>query len=150
MKYSEILGKSNPEKTLIEHTNDCLFWFPKVLDWNDILITKISEHYSISKSDLIKRLFMMVALHDIGKATERFQDKVRGIKSHALESHALTSVLFIYEEIKDKPIKIVDNNPYFPEILAIASHHSKLKQSLFQDYQRMKIEFANEIGRAHV
>ncbi len=87
---------------------------------------------------------MMVALHDIGKATERFQDKVRGIKSHALESHALTSVLFIYEEIKDKPIKIVDNNPYFPEILAIASHHSKLKQSLFQDYQRMKIEFANE------
>lgn len=144
MKYSEILGKSNPEKTLIEHTNDCLFWFPKVLDWNDILITKISGYYSISKSDLIKRLFMMVAFHDIGKATERFQDKVRGIKSHALESHALTSILFVYEEIKDKPIKIVDNNPYFPEILAIVSHHSKLKQSLFQDYQKMKIEFANE------
>lgn len=144
MKYREILGKSNPEKTLIEHTNDCLFWFPKVLDWNDVLITKIAAHYSISKSYLIKRLFMMVAFHDIGKATERFQDKVRGIKSQELESHALTSVLFIYEEIKDKPIKIVDNNPYFPEILAIASHHSKLKQSLFQDYQRMKIEFANE------
>ena len=108
MKYSEILGKSNPEKTLIEHTNDCLFWLPKVLDWNDILITKISEHYSISKSDLIKRFFMMVAFHDIGKATERFQDKVRRIKSHALESHALTSVPFIYEEIKDKPIKIID------------------------------------------
>lgn len=144
MKYSEILGKSNPEKTLIEHTNDCLFWFQQVLDWNDILIAKVLEHYSISKSDLIKRLFMMVAFHDVGKATERFQEKVRGIKSNSLESHALTSVPFIYEEIKDKPIKRIDNNPFFPEILAIASHHSKLKKSLFQDYKRMIIEFANE------
>jgi CRISPR-associated endonuclease/helicase Cas3 len=144
MKYDEILGKSDPKKTLIEHTNDCLFWFQKILDWDDILITKISEYYSISKSDLIKRLFMMVAFHDIGKATERFQNKVRGIKSNSLESHALTSVPFIYEEIKDNPIKIIDGNPFFPEILAIASHHSKLKQGLFQDYQRMKITFADE------
>jgi CRISPR-associated endonuclease/helicase Cas3 len=144
MKYDEILGKSGPKKTLIEHTNDCLFWFQKVLDWNDILITKISEHYSISKSDLIKRLFMMVAFHDIGKATERFQDKVRGIKSNSLESHALTSAPFIYKEIKDNPIKIIDGNPFFPEILAIATHHSKLKKGLFQDYERMKITFADE------
>ena len=144
MKYSEILGKSDPKKTLIEHTNDCLFWFQRVLDWNDILITKISEYYFISKSDLIKRLFMMVAFHDIGKATERFQDKVRGIKSNSLESHALTSVPFIYVEITDNPIKIIDGNPFFPEILAIASHHSKLQQGLFQDYQRMKITFADE------
>jgi len=144
MKYNEILAKSNPKKTLIEHTNDCLYWFSKVVKWNDILITKISEHYSISQSDLIKRLFMMVVFHDIGKATERFQDKVRGIKSNSLESHALTSVPFIYEEIKDNPIKIFDGNPFFPEILAIASHHSKLKQGLFQDYQRMKITFSDE------
>lgn len=144
MEYDEILGKSDPKRTLIEHTNDCLFWFQKVLDWNDILITKISKHYSISKSGLINRLFMMVAFHDIGKATERFQDKIRGIKSNSLESHALTSVPFIYEEIKDNPIKIIDNNPFFPEIIAIASHHSKLKKGLFQDYKRMIIAFADE------
>lgn len=113
MKYEEILGKSDPKKTLIEHTNDCLFWFQKVLDWNDILITKISEYYSISKPDLIKRLFMTVAFHDIGKATERFQDKVRGEILHSLESHALTSVPFIYEEIKNNSIKIIDGNPFF-------------------------------------
>ena len=105
MKYDEILGKSDPKKTLIEHTNDCLFWLQKVLEWDDILITKISEHYSIFKSDLIKRLFMMVAFHDIGKATDRFQDKVRGIKILLYESHALTSVPFLYEEIRDNPIK---------------------------------------------
>ena len=144
MKYNEILAKSDPKRTLIEHTNDCLFWFSKVLEWNDILITKISGYYSISKCDIIKRLFMMVAFHDIGKATERFQDKVRKIKPHLLESHALTSVPFIYEEIKDNPIKIIDGNPFFPEILAIASHHSKLKKGLFQDYERMKITFADE------
>lgn len=87
---------------------------------------------------------MTVAFHDIGKATERFQDKVRGEILHSLESHALTSVPFIYEEIKNNPIKIIDDNPFFPEILAIASHHSKLKNGLFQDYQRMEINFADE------
>ena len=144
MKHKEILAKSDPKRTLIEHTNDCLFWFQKVLDWNDILINRISKRYCISRSDLIKRLFMTVAFHDIGKATERFQDKVRGEILHSLESHALTSVPFIYEEIKNNPIKIIDDNPFFPEILAIASHHSKLKNGLFQDYQRMEINFADE------
>jgi CRISPR-associated endonuclease/helicase Cas3 len=141
MKYDEILAKSDPRKTLIEHTNDCLFWFPKVLEWNNDFIDKISEHYSIRKPDLVKRLFMTVAFHDIGKATERFQDKVRGIEN-LLESHALTSVPFIYSEIRDKPIKIIDENPFYPEILAIASHHSKLKKDLFQDYQKMTPTFA--------
>lgn len=144
MKYNEILAKSDPEKTLIEHTDDCLFWFQKVLDWNYALIDKISENYSIPKLDLIKRLFLTVAFHDIGKATEHFQDKVRGIKSHSLESHALISVPFIFYEIKDKPIKIIENNPFFPEILAVVSHHSKLKQGLFQDYNRMIISFADK------
>jgi len=144
MKYSEILAKSEPKKTLIEHINDCLYWFPKVLNWNEVLINKMSEHYSLSNSNIIKRLFMSVAFHDIGKATERFQDKVRGLKSNNLESHALTSVLFIYEEIKDNPIKVIDGSPFFPEILAIASHHSKLKNGLFQDYERMRITFADK------
>jgi CRISPR-associated endonuclease/helicase Cas3 len=144
MKYDEILAKSNPRKTLIEHTNDCLFWFPKVLEWNNAFIDKISEHYSVHKPDLIKRLFLTVAFHDIGKATERFQDKVRGIKlkSDSPESHALTSVPFIYYEIENTPIKIIEKKTFFPEILALASHHSKLKKDLFQDYHKMKITFA--------
>lgn len=144
MRYNEILAKSDPRKTLIEHTNDCLFWFPKVLDWNHVLLDKISEHYSFSKSDLIKRLFITVVFHDIGKATERFQDKVRGVKIHSLESHALTSVIFIHDVIKDGPILTIDNNPFFPEILAIASHHGKLKKGLFQDYNNMVVTFAEE------
>lgn len=144
MKYNEILAKSAPPKTLIEHTDDCLFWFSKVLDWNNVLITKITEHYFIPQSDIINRLFLMVAFHDIGKATEGFQDKVRGIKTHSIESHALTSVPFLFEAIKDRPIKVIDDNPFYPEILAIASHHSKLKKGLFQDFQNMKITFADK------
>ncbi|HOL54184.1 MAG TPA: CRISPR-associated helicase Cas3' [Candidatus Paceibacterota bacterium] len=144
MKYTEILAKSEPQKTLIEHTNDSLYWFSKVLNWYEVLISKMSEYYSLSKPNIIKRLFITVAFHDIGKATERFQDKVRGLPLNMLESHALTSVPFIYNEIKENPIKVIDGNPFFPEILAIASHHSKLKNGLFQDYERMRITFADK------
>lgn len=141
MKYNDILAKSNPERTLIEHTNDCLFWFSNVLKWNDAFIDNISSKYAISKSDLIKRLFLTVAFHDIGKATERFQDKVRGYSNY-LESHALTSVPFIYSVLKDNPVIVIDNYCYYPEILAIASHHSKLRMGLFQDYQKMIVKYA--------
>lgn len=144
MKYTEILAKSEPQKTLIEHTNDSLYWFSKVLNWYEVLISKMSEYYSLSKPNIIKRLFITVAFHDIGKATERFQDKVRGLPLNMLESHPLTSVPFIYNEIKENPIKVIDGNPFFPEILAIASHHSKLKNGLFQDYERMRITFADK------
>ncbi len=144
MKYSEVLAKSEPKKTLIEHTKDCLYWFPKVMVWNDIFIDKISERYSISKLLIKERLYLTVSLHDIGKATEKFQIKVRGVEPKPLESHALSSVPILFDLIHNKPIFSFEDTPYYPEILAVASHHSKLKKNLFESCCNMVSEYASE------
>jgi CRISPR-associated endonuclease/helicase Cas3 len=135
MEYSEILAKSDPRRTLIEHTNDCLIWFPKLIFWTNTLICKISEKYSIPLNLLYNRLFLTVALHDIGKATVKFQYKVRGI-GQKNESHALSSVPIIFGLIKDSPLCTFEGTPYFPEILAVSSHHSKLRKGLFDNFNR--------------
>src|SRR5574344_834988 len=130
MNDSEILAKSNPQKSLVEHTTDCLQWFKQTLVWNECFINKISERYAIHKSFLIQRLFFTVAFHDVGKATINFQNKVRN-NSTNLESHALSSVPIIYGLIKDHPILEFEDAPFYPEILSIASHNSKLKKHMF-------------------
>ena len=144
MRYKEILAKSNPQRTLIEHVNDCLLWFPKVIDWNQGLLDRISENYQIPKEKLIHRLFITVAFHDIGKVTEKFQDKVRGVLPKPMESHALTSVPFIFQLIKENPILEFEGAAYYPEVLAVASHHSKLKKSIFETYNNLDRKYPEQ------
>jgi CRISPR-associated endonuclease/helicase Cas3 len=142
MDFDEILAKSEPRKTLIQHTEECLYWFEKVLKWNSQFINKISSRYELDRNMLIKKLFVTIAFHDIGKATEKFQSKLRNIPFSGKESHSLTSIPFIYQLIKkDVPLFEFNGLPYYPEVLAIASHHSKLRKKLFDGYENMKPQY---------
>lgn len=140
--YDEILAKSNPRLTLLTHTQDCFDWFPKVVRWKAQLITVIAEKYDLSEEKLLKRLFLTVAFHDIGKATKRFQDKIRGLTIDGLESHALASVPFIYQAIKNEPLCKLDEEGFYPEALAIASHHTRLHKELFSGHKTAKVTYA--------
>ncbi len=144
-KYDKILAKSNPEITLLQHIKDCLSVFPKVLQWNKALIDLMAKQYSIDQDLLICRLFLTVAFHDIAKATNGFQAKVRKEK-HDTESHALSSISFLYTAIKNQPLTSFKDVPYFPELISIATHHSKLSKESFNDYdeRKLKNEYANE------
>ncbi len=146
MKYpfDEILAKSEPKKSLLEHTKECIEWIPKLLKWYDVYIKKFSQFYNIPIEKIIQRLFLTVALHDIGKSTDEFQDKIRGININSLVSHSLASVPFIYFLIKDNPILKFGNTSYYPEILSIASHHTKLKKDLFANYNNVKFSYLND------
>lgn len=143
MKYSEILAKSDPVQTLYEHTGDCLQWFRQVIDWNNDFIIKVAEQYSLSQELLIQRLFIMVAFHDIGKSTDQYQDKIRKVPPHIVVSHALPSVSFIYDVVKNRPLITFDDTPYFPEIISIATHHSKLRKNLFESMNHDNLQYAD-------
>src|SRR5690554_772695 len=134
MKYAKILAKSNPEKTLVEHTQDCFDKLRVVLEWHKHLINKICQKYSLNADLVVKRLFLTVAFHDIGKANEKFQAKIRNEPFEGLESHPLTSVPFIYHYTKDAPIWVEDEYKFYPETLAIVSHHNKLYKEVYAGY----------------
>jgi CRISPR-associated endonuclease/helicase Cas3 len=144
MDFDEILAKSEPRKTLIQHTTESLFWFEKVLQWNAQLIDKILLRYKIDKNILIQRLFLTVAFHDIGKATEKFQLKLRRLPFMGKESHSLSSIPFIYQIIEKNPLLNFNGIAYYPEVLAIVSHHSKLRKELFDGYENMKTNYLSE------
>lgn len=143
-KYDRILAKSKPEKTLVEHTQDCFDKLLLVFEWKKSLINKVCQKYSLDKDFVLQRLFLCVAFHDIGKANIRFQAKVRGETFEGLESHPLASVPFIYYYTKDKPIFEYDNNFFYPEALAVVSHHNRLYKEVYEGYKNMKVEYADK------
>lgn len=145
-RYDKILAKSSPEITLLQHIKECLGIFTKVLQWNSGLIDLMAKQYNINKDLLICRLFLTVAFHDIAKATNAFQAKVRNEKFNGLESHALSSISFLYSVIRNQPITLFKDVPYYPELMSIATHHSKLSQKSFEDYdsRNLRNEYASE------
>jgi CRISPR-associated endonuclease/helicase Cas3 len=145
-KYDKILAKSKPEKTLQEHTQDCFDKLLLVFQWNNDLITKVCQNYSLDKDMVLQRLFLCVAFHDIGKANIRFQDKVRSIIPDGLESHPLASVPFVHHYTKDNPIFNYDENAFYPEMLAVASHHNRLYHGVYGEYlHKMKVVYAEKV-----
>lgn len=143
-KYDKILAKSKPEKTLQEHTLDCFDKLLLVFEWKNELISKVCQLYSLDKDLLLQRLFLCVAFHDIGKANIRFQAKVRNEIFEGLESHPLASVPFIYHYTKNKPIFEYDGNPFYPESLAIASHHNRLYKEVYEGHKKMRVDYVDE------
>ena len=136
MKPDEILAKSDPgAQSLIDHTNDCLFWLGKALTWKSNLINLICRHHKIDKDLLVRRLFMTVAFHDIGKANQAFQNKIRKSGKREQESHPLASVPFIFFHTQDAPILEDDDTGFFPETLAVVSHHNKLYPNVYGDFK---------------
>ncbi|MCB9310132.1 MAG: CRISPR-associated helicase Cas3' [Lewinellaceae bacterium] len=143
-KYDKILAKSKPERTLHEHTQDCFDKLLLVFEWKSALITKVCQKYALDKDLVILRLFLTVAFHDIGKANILFQQKVRGLEIKNLESHPLASVPFIYHYTKDEPIFEYDENLFYPETLAVVSHHNRLYHGVYGDYiNKMKVDYAD-------
>lgn len=143
-RYDNILAKSSPEITLEQHIKDCLSVFPSVLKWKEKVIDRMANLYGIDKDFLVCRLFLTVAFHDIAKATKAFQAKVRKEKGlQKEESHALSSIVFLYTIIKDSPITEFKETAYYPELMSIATHHSRLHKDLF-DSIRLNNEYADE------
>ena len=139
----DILAKSNPPLTLLKHTEDCLAWLKQVFIWKAGLIKKIAIHYKILESLLIQRIFLTVAFHDVGKSNKAFQFKIRK-QSHGQESHALASTIFIFHHVEHSPIFKIGEQSFYPEVFAVVSHHAKLHKYLFDGYEKMKMEFADE------
>ncbi len=129
---AELLAK--PDKSLLQHTIEVLENSKKLV-----------EIFNIN-GELHERIFLACALHDIGKATESFQEYIRGKRSKSFP-HALASFPFIY---------IAEMKLYGNPVLAsasVVSHHTPLKDLVFEghggkvNYLRDEIyEFLHEIS----
>lgn len=138
----EILAKRNPNITLADHTADALFWLSRVIVWKTGHIKKLCSCYDLERKALERSLFLTVAFHDAGKATMAFQEKIRGVERK--ESHALCSVPLLLHALKKYQRWSDAVGFYYPEVLAVATHHYRLKKNLFESLLTYKPEYLSD------
>ncbi|MCK4797542.1 MAG: CRISPR-associated helicase Cas3' [Spirochaetes bacterium] len=125
-----ILAKSNPEETLIEHTNRALQ-----------VLNKIQDRYSyiICEENIWENSFINILFHDFGKVSDNFQKVIRGSKDYTnYFRHELLSGVMLY----------ILNSRYYSDnpivLLPVFTHHKSLLDNLFQDDSNRELFLTKE------
>lgn len=155
----EILAKSDPKQTLIEHVHDCLVMLQRIIEWKRSLLEHFCSRGNISFSELHHRLFLVVAFHDAGKIDKRFQEKIqcadcqtiremesgKTCKKHSggnfRESHPLGSLVLLRGVLDKSLLKL---RGYYPELLAVATHHTQLGNNTYDTFDDWKPEYITD------
>lgn len=121
---SEILAKSRPRQTLVEHSREAVGYLLRFLDVFSSQVEHAARTVGVSRDELISRLFAVVWLHDIGKASRDFQARIKG------ESN----VMGIYHALLSTPFALAAAPPIADihyEAVAVMSHHSSYYGGLY-------------------
>jgi len=130
----KILGKSEPEKTLVKHTDDLLDVWKEIYKRYSEIIDVDNEFWYYS--------YLSLLFHDLGKITENFQEVITKKKKYNAETyirHEFLSSVFL---LSLNP-KYFANNPL--PVFAVMSHHKPLNDELFSSDSTKKMNFDVEI-----
>mgnify|MGYP000191506859 CR=1 FL=1 len=121
---SNILAKSNPRQTLVEHSREAVDHLLRFMQHFDRQASFVAETLGISKDELVSRLFAAMWLHDLGKAGEEFQARINGAKIQPSVYHPLMSAPFVLAAAPP-----IGGIPY--ETIVVLSHHSAYSSGLY-------------------
>ena len=111
---TELLAKSDPPETLVEHTENCLSVYFSMRETMPFLAEISGE------PDFFDHLFYTVALHDFGKAATGFQAQLRSAAEPWNYRHEIVSAGFVVG--LDLPLRIKQSIG-----LAILTHHKDIQ-----------------------
>ena len=123
----KILGKTN--QTLRGHIQDCLTVCDEIIARREPFLRQFCQHNGWHWNEVRQALRFAVWFHDIGKATDEWQDYIRGNGSRI--THALPS-FGIGLMVSNLP-KSFDNSPLYAAMFAILAHHGQLHKNAFRE-----------------
>jgi CRISPR-associated endonuclease/helicase Cas3 len=122
------------------------------------MLTTYSEKWNLSPEILMKNLFLTIYLHDIGKITQKFQERIKQNKRSQIYPHAFFGFPIAFEifKIQSPSIIPVDGYPLI-EPLTILSHHTQLYKTIYLNstirnpnlLQKEVLNFLNKIPEAY-
>jgi len=117
-------------QTLEGHTLDCLTILRAYLESNKDSLEEFCKRWEVEHNDFQRNLFITVALHDIGKATEEFQRNIRSGKFTPHQPHAFYAYLVFYTLYKKELLQYL-----VPEVeleaCSVLGHHTQLHNQIY-------------------
>ena len=130
-KRAEING-SLRFQTLAGHTKDVLWVLKAIMEQPSFSL--FCRRWGLNEAETKEILAAIAALHDIGKATETFQQAIREGRHLHDVPHALVALPVAHEvwNCLSLPRLLSENQLPIVELLAIVSHHALLYEDLYQ------------------
>jgi len=121
------LGK--PNQTLHGHIQDCLTICDEILTRREPFLRQFCQRYGWDWNEVRQGLRFAVWFHDIGKASDEWQNYIRGNSGGI--THALPS--FGIGLMARQPRQFPDDSPCHAALLAILAHHGQLHKDSFRE-----------------
>ena len=138
---SDIWAKSD-KKPLEVHLDEVLAHAASLIQQKSKCLEIIAHNASVSGESLRRSILLAAYFHDFGKGTADFQRKIRGGKGDY--PHSLASVPFIFATVQNNPIAEIEGQPFYPEVIAVATHHTQLHNTIFNDYAFKQPDYYTE------
>ena len=123
----QILGKTN--QTLHGHIQDCLTVCNEIIARRETFLRQFCQKFGWNWEDVKQALRFAVWCHDIGKASDEWQDYIRNNGSRI--THALPS--FGVGLMTSYVPKVFDSSPIYAAMLAVLAHHGQLHKDAFRE-----------------
>ncbi len=123
----EILGKTN--QTLRGHIQDCLTVCDEIIERRETFLRQLCQRYGWNWQEVRQALRFAVWCHDIGKASDEWQDYIRDNGNRI--THALPS--FGIGLMTSNAPRSFDNSPLYAAMFAVLAHHGQLHKDAFRE-----------------
>lgn len=123
----KILGK--PNQTLHGHIQDCLTVCDEILARREPFLRQFCQKFGWNWEDVKQALRFAIWCHDIGKASDEWQDYIRdnGTRiTHALPSFGVGLMTL-------QPRRFPNHSPIYASLLAVLAHHGQLHKDAFRE-----------------
>ena len=136
----EILGK--PNQTLFGHIRDCLTVCDEILVRRKPFLRNFCERYGWDWKEVSRSIRFAVWFHDIGKASNQWQQYIRGHGrsiTHALPSFAIGAISLGVDKF--------EKSPRFAALFAILAHHLQmLHDGAFPEERNRRLRVDMPVG----
>lgn len=117
-------------QTLEGHTLDCLTILRAYLELNQESLAEFCERWGVDLELFQRNLFITVALHDIGKATQQFQDNIREGKASPYQPHAFYAYLVFNTLYENRLLQDLVPGVEL-EACSVLGHHTQLHNQIY-------------------
>ncbi len=151
-------GKKIYYQTFKGHVYDSLKILKCYYEKNEQSILSFSRQWNVEPTHLMRNLFVTIYLHDIGKLTCQFQERIQQNKRSQKYPHPFFGFPIAFEIFKTRipSIHFVENHPVI-EPLTVLSHHTQLYDTIYLNaeikrvypLQKEIVDFLNHIPESY-
>lgn len=136
LHYTDIIAKradNGKQQTLLGHITDCLIVLKEIFDREAESIKSFCNKWNLDQESFYRSIFLSVYLHDIAKATTKFQSNIVQGKHSPKFPHAFFAMPIIVSLYRNQLSNYRLEPDFWIEACSIFAHHTQLYNNMYDD-----------------